>query len=245
MTGNEALYEDYHRMCAFPGFGSDTFQGDKVASIYSNVKNVLDFGCGNGFAVRLMRDRGSQWFGVEYSRTAFERDLQEPFFFHGDTRQFHDRQFELAYSTEVFEHIPEDLVSQVICDLCRVTSKYIFLTISLRPSSNNNSYHCTLKSRRWWETQFCQYGMVVDKAVVHACQDVRLRTTRSILRQWSSLGPKAEQFCRQPPYKLHGETQFWFFAFRRKGIPATQVKTPFVRWRRRVLNRLVHSIISV
>src|SRR5437763_12513441 len=112
-VSTEQLYAEYHADCRFETFGSDTFLADKAAAAYSDAASVLDFGCGNGYAVRQMRARGGEWFGLEYSQTAFEKYLQGPWFFVGDTSQFADRQFEMVYSTEVLEHIPESQVEDV------------------------------------------------------------------------------------------------------------------------------------
>lgn len=229
------LYEQYHQNCGFAEFGRSTFHADKALIAYPDAGDALDLGCGNGYAVRQMRERGLPWFGIEHSRTAFERDLREPWFFHGETTQFAAGQFDLAYSTEVLEHIPEDQAPAVVADLCRVTRRYMFLTISLRPSSDNNRYHCTLKPRAWWEALFTQNGFVVDTEVVRAFQPVTMQSTRQILRRWAHLGPIPQEFAKNPPYELFGETQFWFFAFRREGVPPPVTLQSQVPWRQRTL----------
>jgi SAM-dependent methyltransferase len=218
-TDTRQLYERYHRECPFPAFGQDTFQGENAVAAYRDAATTLDFGCGNGFAVRKMREAGYDWYGLEYSEAAYEQYLDPSCFFLGDTRQFADSQFDMAYSTEVLEHIPAELVGDIIADLCRVTRRYIFLTISLRPSSDNNKYHCTLRPRVWWEQQFTNCGFEVDRPVVERFQRLSLKSTSQILAKWSHLGPECRKFAENPPYELYGESQFWYFAFRREGVP--------------------------
>lgn len=157
MQSNKSLYEQYHECCPFGGggeFGGSTFLGDKALIAYPAAQRVLDFGCGSGYAVKQMRARGKEWFGIEVSEAAYKKHLNEPFFFLGDLSQFADQSFDMIYSTEVLEHIPEPEVLEVIGHICRVAGRYVFVTISLRPSSNNNRYHCTLRPRSWWEEQF-------------------------------------------------------------------------------------------
>ena len=234
MSHNRELYETYHAETRFENLGADTFHGNKAIAAYPDATSALDFGCGNGHAVRRMRDAGREWFGLEYSQAAYEKYLKDqPYFFVGEADQFADRQFDLLYSTEVLEHIPEPQVEETIAQLCRVTARYMFLTISLRPSSDNNRYHCTLRPRAWWEERFCRHGWIVDRKVVRAYQKITLRSTRKILSRWSPLGPDCAAFAQNPPYELFGETQFWFFAFRREFIPATEPPKPTVSLYRR------------
>jgi 2-polyprenyl-3-methyl-5-hydroxy-6-metoxy-1,4-benzoquinol methylase len=239
------LYQQYHASERFENLGSDTFHGDKAIAAYPEATSVLDFGCGNGHAVRRMRGEGREWFGLEYSQAAFDKFLHEPWFYVGEPSQFDDRQFDMTYSTEVLEHIPEPEVEETIAQLCRVTARYFFLTISLRPSSDNNRYHCTLRPRSWWEERFCRHGWVVDQKVVRAFQKVTLRSTRKILSRWANLGPNCEAFAKNPPFELFGETQFWFFAFRRAHIPASAPPSPTVSFYRRQLVPRLRRVLGM
>lgn len=232
MLDTKLLYADYHAKFPLENFSGSTFLAKQALIAYPDAGATLDFGCGNGFAVRQMRLEGRPWFGLEYSQTAFEKFLREPYYYLGDTSQFADRQFDMTYSTEVLEHIPAEIVPEVVEGICRVTARYVFMTISLRPSSDNNSYHCTLRSRAWWEEQFTSRGFVRDDEVVRRFQKVTLKSTKAILSKWANLGPECHAFAKSPPYELHGESQFWFFAFRRGGVPAPARKLgtrPFVR----------------
>jgi SAM-dependent methyltransferase len=197
---------------------------------------VLDFGCGNGYAVKRMREQGKEWYGLEYSETAFAKYLHGPPFYVGRADQFAGGQFDMVYSTEVLEHVPEELTDEVIAGICRVASKYLFLTISLRPSSDDNRYHCTLRPRAWWERKFVAQGFQVDRTVVDLYQKVSLKSTRQILAKWAHLGPSCRAFAENPPYELHGETQFWYVAFRRPGLPRLPLPaSPHSIYRRRIV----------
>lgn len=232
MLDTKQLYAEYHENCPFENFGGSTFLGKQALIAYPDAGDTLDFGCGNGVAVRQMRLDDKPWFGLEYSETAFEKYLQQPYYFLGDTSQFADRRFDMTYSTEVLEHIPAEIVPAVVQGICRVTARYIFMTISLRPSSDNNRYHCTLRSRAWWEEHFTQNGFVRDDEVVRRFQKVTLKSTKAILSKWANLGPDCHAFAQNPPYELNGEAQFWFFAFRRAGVAAPRRQLghqPFVR----------------
>ena len=245
MNDTKELYHEYHENCPFEDFGQDSFQGDKAVAVFGDVQTSLDFGCGNGYAVRKMRSEGHAWFGLEYSKTAYERYLSESFFFLGNTSQFGDAQFDLVYSTEVLEHIPEDRIDRVIGDLCRIARKYIFMTISLRPSSDNNRYHCTLRPRDWWETRFMRYGFEVDRRVVDCFQPRTLKSTRAIFKKWAHFGPAAHKFAEHPPFRLFGEKQPWFFVFRRPDTSASRLPKPTVSWCRRKVIPLARRVLWI
>jgi SAM-dependent methyltransferase len=242
MAQEHDLYEDYHTNMPFHNFGQFTNQTAKAIFIYPDARRVLDFGCGNGLAVRQMREQGREWYGVELSAIAFERDLREPWFFHGGASQFGDGSFDLVYSTEVLEHIPESDVDSVVGDLCRICASYIFMTISLRPSSQNNRFHCTLRSRAWWESKFVANGFEVERKVVNCFQRRSLKSTRAILRKWADHGPEPARFAENPPYRLYGESEFWCFAFRRRGLPPTKPARNQQRWAQRNLIPLIHKL---
>jgi SAM-dependent methyltransferase len=233
------FYDAYHDHCPFGTCcGGNTFHALKAARVYPDASRVLDFGCGSGYAVRKMRERGGDWFGVELSESAYNQYLHEdPYFSLGTLNQFPDNHFDMVYSTEVFEHIPEEEVDDVIAQLARVIRSYAFLTISLRPSSNNNAYHCTLRPRAWWESKFRAHGFIADTAVVRAFQEVTTKTTSEILDRWSRLGPSCREFAENPPYELFGECQFWFFGFykrppQRSFISQCYLKVKARRWNR-------------
>lgn len=230
MSDYQKLYEDYHSVDLFDNFGENTFQGLKAKKSYPNTISTLDFGCGNGYAVKRMRELGESWYGLEYSKMAFDRYLQEPFFFHGTTKQFEDKQFDMGYSTDVFEHIPEDIIDETIKDFCRVINRYIFMTISLRPSTDNNKYHCTLKPRSWWEKKFIENGFVLDENVIYAHQLRTIKSTKKILEAYSCFGPDAEAFAKTPPYELNGEREFYYFCFHREGLAAPDTPKPTISW---------------
>jgi len=218
MMSQKDLYEKYHDNPAFHNIGSSTFKGDLVSSIYGrSVNTVLDFGCGTGYAVRGLRNLGYEAYGYEYSRVAFEKyGLDGDGIYFNRIEDVIGKKFDLLYSTEVLEHIPEDLIDFYVDFFSRICSRRVFMTISLRPSSDNNAYHCTLKPRAWWESHFIRHGFIVDSDVVSRCQTRGQRSTKQILSQWKGIGEFGVKFADNPPYELNGEEQPWFFAFRKK-----------------------------
>ncbi|MHA2181425.1 MAG: class I SAM-dependent methyltransferase [Promethearchaeota archaeon] len=210
----EEIYNKYHKDPKFQNLGKGSYQGDKVRDSFGKTcKTVLDFGCGSGYAVRGLRGLGFDASGYEYSVSGYEKYLKGDEGFYNRIESLIGRKYDLIYSTEVLEHIPEEMIDTYMKILYDICGKYVFMTISLRPSSDNNAYHCTLKSREWWEDKFTKHGFKKIKSIVDKYQKVSKRSTVEILSQWSNVGEFGESFAKKPPYELYGEEQPWFFAF--------------------------------
>lgn len=186
---------------------------------------VLDGGSGDGGAIRAFLKNGKQATGVEYSGEAISRycsDLQSQ----GHVMQgslmdlpFDDHSFDLVFSSEVLEHIEEDDAERAVRELVRVAKKHLFLTISLRPSSDNNRYHVNLKPRAWWQDLFQSMGCVTETDLVNQYQ---VKVPGASMREIMEKGPTSAimdelgWFIDTPPYDLQGELEPWFFIFTKR-----------------------------
>ena len=65
------------------------------------------------------------------------------------------------YCTDVLEHIPECDVDQAIRELVRVSSKYIFVTLSTVPARMcpELKLHETVKPVEWWDEKWGKYRL--------------------------------------------------------------------------------------
>lgn len=186
--------------------------------------SVLDVGSGDGTVVRQFLKRQKQAYGIEYSKEATKTycpDLMASgHVVNGSLTDlpFADDSFDLVFCSEVLEHIEPNSVEMAVAEIARVAKRNLFLTISLRPSSDNNKYHLTLRPRTWWESIFSRYGCTVNRSTID-----RFQTTdksASTLRIMQA-GPTAAildeiaWFIKTPPYDLHGEFEPWFFIFKK------------------------------
>ncbi|HBE70966.1 MAG TPA: hypothetical protein DDW52_22700 [Planctomycetaceae bacterium] len=214
----EVDYDKYWQVAR--GSYSERFV-DQVCQTY-DFQTVLDGGSGVGVAVRQFMSNGKDVKGVEYSSQAIEEhcsDLEEAGIVQQGTLMdlpFDDNTFDLVFSSEVLEHIEEIDAGKAVSELVRVAKKHLFLTISLRPSSDNNKYHVNLKSRQWWEQRFCEAGCSVEAGIVDQFQ---VRNPALGVKEIMEAGPTSaimselDWFIENPPYDLHGELEPWFFAF--------------------------------
>jgi len=88
-----------------------------IPMFYDSKKPLLDYGGGNGMFVRMMRDRGFQFYWFDkYTSNQFAAGFDAP----------EDVKFSLLTAFEVFEHLPQPL--QAIEDMFRYSDTVIFST---------------------------------------------------------------------------------------------------------------------
>lgn len=197
---------------------------DKICKNFS-FKTVLDGGCGSGKVVSEFIKRGyiakgielSEWVVLNKAESLYKKGIIQIGSL--DNLPYEDNSFDLVFSSDVLEHVREEAVEKVISELVRVCKKYIFLSISLRPSSQNNAYHVTLKPRNWWEKKIIDCGADVDTGLIEKFQK-RLEgaTNREVLQ----LGPAKELidemnwFIENEKYSFGGELEPWVFVFKKR-----------------------------
>ncbi len=104
----------------------------------TGAKSVLDVGCGEGIVYRAMRARGwsAQWTGFDSSAeaVAFAKEHSPE----ADWRQgsaldipLADRSFELVFSSQVFEHLPDP--QRALSECAHVADHYLLLSVPLEP----------------------------------------------------------------------------------------------------------------
>ncbi len=98
-----------------------------IATIPSDVKSILDVGCGDGtitnslykkfFAVGLDRSVNALKFVQANKVSASAAYLP-----------FSDNSFDMIFSSEMLEHLPDEIFYSAISEMKRVARKYLFLT---------------------------------------------------------------------------------------------------------------------
>lgn len=196
---------------------------DKCLDLYKPNK-ILDAGCGQGDVVTYLLSKGFHAVGCDVSDVGVQKNnphlLQENRFYKTTLSKlpFENNSFDLIFCSEVLEHIPEEEIQATINEFYRVTNNIAFLTISLRPSSENNKYHCTLRPRIWWEDHFIKAGFIKETEAVNTLQ-ITQRELNNL--QVLKMGPtkailhEMKEFIENPPYDFNGELEPWFFVFRK------------------------------
>jgi hypothetical protein len=119
--------------------------------------------------LRRRAPRSVEEFGVELSGVAVDSSpwpelKREGKLVNGslDAIPFSDRQFDLVWSTEVLEHIPDSVLPAVARELARVARHTVVMAISLRLSCHDKPerphLHISCHPRAWWDDLFAEAG---------------------------------------------------------------------------------------
>lgn len=140
-----------------------------VAKLCHDIKfkTVLDVGCGPGWSVLEFLGRGYKAQGVEPCGYLFGQELRVPaglgIVKKGSITEipFPAESFDLTFSTDVLEHLPEEEVHQAISELVRVSKKHIFVSICSHEAVcfPHLKLHQTVKPQEWWKEQFLQFRL--------------------------------------------------------------------------------------
>jgi hypothetical protein len=110
--------------------------------------NFLDFGCGKGYAYR------NRQVGRLFDCSILMHDIGVPEY----TSRPDPSIVDAIVSCDVLEHIPEELLPEVLGYWGQCNPKFVFATVAQYPStatlSDGTNAHVTLKSREWWEALF-------------------------------------------------------------------------------------------
>ena len=138
------LYKLYHEK----GWGdgvSYPAQHSFIANLILDTqsKSVLDYGCG----------KAKQYFVNEYHKEwGFMPSLYDPSI--PEFANLPEQNFDGIYSTDVMEHIPEQIIPEVFDYIFSHATKFVFLGICTRPAvailPNGENAHCTVKPFEWW-----------------------------------------------------------------------------------------------
>lgn len=129
--------------------------------------SVVDLGCGRGYYLRKLFELGHTVFGVEHSAVCCDKYLGDiPHANAGIVRFLTEntRRFDVVMSTDVFEHIAEHEVPDVLARVSKIAEVGLFgITNSSDKSElTNEELHLCIHDVEWWRTQLLKhYGQVV------------------------------------------------------------------------------------
>ncbi len=158
----------YHTM----RWGDQAFPDDSTTGSFESLAErivldlqpatVLDTGCGSGYLIRALRNRGVDAWGIDSSETSIGRVLTEsqPYCQGGSILEpLPQTHFDLIICIDVVEHLsPEDAVS-ALENLCLHTEDVLF---SCLPIDSNHSSHGTTQPPEYWAAIFNRLGFIHD-----------------------------------------------------------------------------------
>ncbi len=143
---DEAYFDKPKDVVHESGYAGYTGQEPGIAAAVNIVtthfrpRRVLDVGCAKGYVVDILRRRGIDVWGIDFSRYAIETAPAsvKPYVAVGDATRidFADNSFDLVICIETLEHLTIDRAQQAVAELYRVTSDKVWITTPVMGSND-------------------------------------------------------------------------------------------------------------
>ena len=146
---------DYQYFRSSRKFQLDPLRTDRLVAeiLLRNPQNVLDVGCGLGDVVRRLNKIGVEATGVDNAEVLWKIFWKEHFFKEGDAKKlpFRDNSFDVVFSSDFFEHVPEEDIDTVLGEMKRVGRRILaVIAFEAELTERQAKYHVTNKPREWW-----------------------------------------------------------------------------------------------
>ena len=125
-------------------------------------EKVIDFGCGNGFIISMLKRCGASVIGVEGSSNALKHVPENV---KGDvriadiTRPLNFGKYDLVISSEVAEHLPANSADVFLDNLTSHTKSVIFFTAA--EPGQTGTHHINEQPHEYWIEKFNIRGFVL------------------------------------------------------------------------------------
>lgn len=178
----------------------EVFFVDKEANVdRAGEHRVLDMGCAYGYLVRHINARGTECFGLDYSRYALEHAPEDVrgniqwFDLTGPRATFYGPEaFTLVTCFETLEHIPATSAERALQHLWNSLKPGGILVATIcvegQPDPHSDPTHVNVASRAWWEDRLRKTGFWL--------QDIQAHELR---RFWLFSAHKGVFVARKPP----------------------------------------------
>lgn len=129
---NKNIYEKYD----WSSFKEAALKGkiQKVVELIpEQVNTIVDIGCGNGIITNIL-GAGFAVTGVDRSENALQFVETNKIQASADNIPLPDAYFDLVFSSEMLEHLEDEVFTKAISEMKRLTNQYIFITV---PNAEN------------------------------------------------------------------------------------------------------------
>lgn len=125
-----------------------------------NPQSILEVGGARGYICRILQSHGVKAVCMDISEHCLHTKAIDNFVLHDATVvpwKFKDGEFDLCFSKDFMEHLPEEKVSTVIKEMARVSHRGLH-KITFAPLAPNDTDPThkdgTIKPREWWLDKF-------------------------------------------------------------------------------------------
>ncbi len=121
---------------------------------------ALDFGCGNGGLIRLLRSNGMPAYGID--RVPVENDMR-PFVFRG-FEELPEMKFDMITAIEVFEHLPDPAAVLALLLERLEPEGFLFITTAL---TNRAMAHIKFFPHWIYQRDLTHIGFFAERTMEH------------------------------------------------------------------------------
>ena len=118
---------------------------DKVPLILNwippQVRTIIDIGCGNGIITNALA-KSYDVTGVDASAEALEFVQGKKIHASADKIPVSDHTFDMAFSSEMLEHIPDASFQMAVNEIKRIARRYVFITVPNQEQLANLHVKC-------------------------------------------------------------------------------------------------------
>jgi len=109
--------------------------------IPADVETIMDIGCGNGIITNIL--------GQKFEVTAVDRSEHALSFVETkkvqascDNIPVSDKSYDMVFSSELLEHLNDEVLAGTVAEIKRLTKKYIFITVPNNENADKLSIKC-------------------------------------------------------------------------------------------------------
>ena len=124
----------------------------------NNPTSVLELGCARGYVLRRFEQEGIYGKGVDSSDHCWLTRVSNNITKHDllvTPWPFKDQEFDLCYSLNFLEHVPEKYLNNVIAEIKRISKRAVHsLNFGDNKEFGSSNLPCTVRPENWWKNKF-------------------------------------------------------------------------------------------
>ena len=153
----------------YQNFPSNYTIANKILEL--KPKSFLELGGCRGYISHILESQGVDSTNVDIAPHCWHTRACKKFVLADATDKlpFSDKQFDLIFSKDFLEHIPEDKIDNLIRETIRVSKRCLHLvTFSGHPNAQDDKTHKCLKDREWWIEKFNKLQSIQNLSIAWA-----------------------------------------------------------------------------
>jgi 2-polyprenyl-3-methyl-5-hydroxy-6-metoxy-1,4-benzoquinol methylase len=152
---------------SFSGLFRDT--AAYITEMFPEAHSFLDAGCGKGFLVRALRERGKECWGIDHSRWVLDHAeaLAKPYLWQAGVDNIDlEKPNDVLLVFSLLESLTEEQTLRFLERMRPLTRQALLVVIQTTenqppdppPASDHDLSHITLRPRSWWDELFLRAG---------------------------------------------------------------------------------------